>query len=88
MEISQVLSYGQKIALITLYLSGIRGIAFQGDSLVLYREGNIFAGNFHFKAASNIFDFSAIEEYMGKYKIYSLCSIIQNFCPEYIEVTF
>lgn len=80
------LSNEQQIILATLYLSGIRGIAYQGNDLALYHEGNHFAGNMKFIENSNVFDFSILEEYMKPRQTYYLSNIIETLCPKYTYV--
>ncbi len=87
-DMSQVLSDNQKIALVTLWLCGIRAIAFQGDDFALCLEGGNFAGNFHFQEAGSILDFSVMGKYMQKFKTYYFKDIIQIFCPEYANALF
>ncbi len=86
MDESIVLSNEQQLILATLYLSGIRGIAYQEDDFALYREEGLFAGNMKFIKNYSTFDFSVLEKHMKLYETYSLSDIIKTLCTEYAYV--
>lgn len=78
-----VLSNKKQLMLTTLYLSGIRGIAYQNTDFALYHDGGYFAGNMKFIKDTNEFDFSVLAGYLEPQKTYSLRSIIKELCPKY-----
>lgn len=86
MDKTNVLSKEKQLILATLYVAGIRGIALQGDDFALWHEGGVFAGNLKF--VSDTFDFSELSRdgILEPNKIYYLASVIETFCPLYIEV--